>query len=173
MEVTFIQNGKNLAFSYLPMEYFEILSNAYRSNHAARHKLSNFKENGRLISYERQVELYTYFMYGGLDNTPDMVNGMLQEPENFRHDRNCISLEWKTIKLKGCPLKPRELEMIDRMAEDPDKKDEVIAMEMGKALSTYNQQKGDLFRKVGVKSRPALLALAIRQQVAAFFQPSV
>jgi DNA-binding NarL/FixJ family response regulator len=167
LEVQWIQNGKVHSFKKLSPGDFSRLVNAYRSNAEALQHISCRVEEGSFISFKRQVELYTYFMYGGLDGNPDLVNDELQEPENYRHSRNCISLKFKKIKLNGSPLKPREVQMIDLFIEDD--KDDVIAEKMGIAVSTYNQHKKELFTKTGLHTKTAVAVAAVRQRIARTF----
>ncbi|MBW2962280.1 helix-turn-helix transcriptional regulator [Mesonia aestuariivivens] len=162
MEVQFIQNGKTHEFNQLEKKDFMLLANAFNSNKEAQKHINALQHNHQLLSFTRRVELYTYFMYGGLDDTPDIINGELQEPENYRHTLDCFSLNFKTIKLNGSPLKPRELKMLDLFAEDH--KDEVVAQEMGIAISTFNQHKRAFFKKVKVQSKPALMMSAMREK---------
>lgn len=170
MEVQWIQNGRVHSFNELPRGSFAILTNAYNSNRAARKHISSIVDSdGKFISPKRQVEIYAYFMYGGLDDKPDLVDDRLQEPENYRHTRNCLSLNFKNIKLNGCPLKPREVQMIDLFMEDH--KDEVIAARMGIAVSTYNQHKKELFNKTGLDTKTAVAVAAVRQRIARVFNP--
>lgn len=166
-EVQWIQHGKSNAFAALPIKIFRHLANAYTTNTAAKLTFANTPQTD--TSFRRRVELYTYFMYGGCDASPDFVNGELQAPENYRHSENCISLKFKKIKLNGSPLKQRELKMIDLMTEDPDCKDEVIALKMGLATSTYNQHKRELFNKTGIQSKTGIMMAAVRQRVARVF----
>jgi len=167
MEVQYIQNGKVHSFKKLSPEDFSRLVNAYKSNAEAVKHLSCRVENGDFVSLIRQVELYTYFMYGGLDGNPDLVNDKLQESENYRHSRDCISLKFKKIKLNGSPLKPREVQMIDLFIDDD--KDDVIAEKMGIAVSTYNQHKKELFTKTGLHTKTAVSVAAVRQRIARIF----
>ena len=170
MEVQWLQNGHSHTFKELDRQSFAILGNAYNSNAQARAHISHIvDENGRFISYARQVEIYTYFMFGGLDGNPDMVDGELQEPENYRHQEDCPSLAFKKIKLNGSPLKPREIRMIDLMMEDH--LDVVIAEEMGIAIPTYNQHKKELFTKTGTSNKAALMVAAVRNGIARVFKP--
>ena len=163
MEVQFIQNGKTHEFQDLDKKDFTLLANAFNSNKEAQKHINALQHNRQPLSFTRRVELYTYFMYGGLDDTPDIINGDLQEPENYRHSTDCVSLNFKTIKLNGSPLKPRELKMLDLFAEDH--KDEVVAMELGVAVSTFNQHKRTFFRKANVFSKTGLLMSAMRANV--------
>lgn len=165
-EVQWIQNGKSHKFQELPKEIFTILANAYNSNNAAK---MIFKTEKFPISFRRRVELYTYFIYGGCDGVPDFVDGKLQDPENYRHSNDCISLGFKKIKLNGSPLKNREIRMIDLMMQDPDAKDDVLALKMGLATSTYNQHKRELFDKTGIQSKTGIMIAALRQRIARSF----
>lgn len=165
LEVEWLQNGKSHPFYELPRLHFSLLATAYHSNATAKEHLSCRVENSEFISFPRQVELYAYFMYGGLDHRPDIQDGILQDVENYRHQQDCISLNFKKIKLNGSPLKAREITMIDLMSSDEDYKDEVIAMEMGIAVPTYNQHKKELFNKTGINSKPALMIASVRQRV--------
>lgn len=169
--VLWMHKDHTYEFEKLPIGIFKILANAYTCDEGAKRILKVFAENGKLISFRRQVELYTYFMYGGLDDTADIIDGVLQPCENFRHSADCISLGFdkKVIRLNGNALKPRELMMIDLMADDLDPKDEVIAQKMGLAHSTYNQHKRSLFEKSGVHSKHALMWRAARERVARVF----
>jgi len=166
MEVQWMQYGKTHPFSALPQEVATACYNSYASNLKFQEKMRDFKEQGRIISTARAIEIYVYFMFGGLDDTPDYIDGCLQEPENYRHSKDCISLDFKVIKLNGSPLKRREITMIDGMVEDY--KHDVIAMSMGITTSTYNQHKKELFTKTGTQTTVGLLRDALRQGVAIF-----
>jgi len=168
MQVQWLQNGNVHSFEELSAKNYTILANAYNSNAAALQHISCIVEQGSFISFKRQVEIYTYFMYGGLDGNPDLVNDELQEPENYRHSRDCISLKFKKIKLNGSPLKSREVQMIDLFIEDD--KDDVIAEKMGIAVSTYNQHKKELFTKTGLHTKTAVAVAAVRQRIARTFK---
>lgn len=163
-EVQWIQNGHSHSFSELPPRAFMKLVNAYRSNEKAQQVIEPLGG-----SLRRRVELYTYFMFGGLDSTPDMLNGELQQHENFRENAACISLNFKSIRLNGALLKERELRMIDIMVNENDPKDEIVAERMGIAVSTYNQHKTALFHKTGTQTKTSLLLAAMREKATRIF----
>lgn len=165
LTVLWYQHGETHEFNDLDPHTFAILANAYGQDRAARAILSRKTEHGKRISFERQVELYTYFMYGGWDDRPDILDGQLQQCENYRHTRECISLKFdkKQIRLSGSPLKPREIQMLDLIEDDL--KDEVIAREMHIAKSTYDQHARELRDKAGVHSKTALAIKASRQGI--------
>lgn len=170
-EVQFLQNGQVHSFREIKPKDYKVLLNAYRSNKEAVAIIALMTEAGKFISITRQVEIYTYFMYGGLDGRPDLVNNELQEPENYRHKADCISLNFKKIKLNGSPLKRREVQMLDLFLEDH--KDEVIAEKLNISVSTYNQHKKEFFTKTGLHTKTALSVAAVRQRIARIFNPQV
>lgn len=157
-EVKWLQNGHVRDFSELPLAAFITLLNALRKQPGAKKVLKKLSGNTA-----RQVELFTYFCYGGLDNCPDMVNGELKEFENYRHSRDCISLEFKPLKINGRRLKSREIKMIDLFVDDT--KDEFVALDLGITRSTLNQHKRGLFQKAGVFNKPGLMIAAFKQQL--------
>ena len=157
-EVKWLQNGHVHDFSELPPKLYVVLANALNRNENAKKALRT-----QAKELKRQVELFIYYEFGGLDSKPDLVGETLQEPENFRHSRDCISLNFKKLKLDGHPLHEREIKMIDMFTDDA--KDETVAEELGITRSTLNHHKKKLYTKANVFTKPALLMKAFRQQL--------
>lgn len=158
--VLWMQNGCVHYFKDLPKWRYEICQVQYLSDKIALQQLSKLS-----ISTERQVEIYIYHNYGDIDATPDMINGTLQPSENFRETKNCPSLEWdsKWITIDGIALTKRDLTIIDCIKEDlPDK---AIAAKLGITQSTFDFHKRNLYNKVGVNTKTALLTKALLQHV--------
>ena len=123
MEVRFLQNGRTHRFSELKKADLFLLIKAFESDREAVTILKNLQNpdgTPARYGYKRMLELYTYFCYGNLNHTPDIENGVLSQPENYRHRRDCISLQFKhkILHINGQQLKPREITMIDCFAED-------------------------------------------------------
>lgn len=175
--IEWIQNGQSHSFSELSPGNFAILATAFNADASARYILDELlDDNGERLnlSFRRKVELYTYYMYGGLDAIPDLEGDQLAVSENYRHEKNCISLgfDQKKIRLNGVCLKKREIQMIDLM--EMDLKDEVIALEMKLAHSTFNQHKREMFDKTGLRTKTAVMIEAVRQRVIkAFPKPQI
>ena len=114
-EVFFVQNGKTHQFSELPLKYVKQLEQKYKSDTPAQEYLE-----GITPLFHKQLELYTYFLYGDIDTTPDILEGILQEPENFRDSENCPSMlfKHKVLKIKDYILKPREILITDLFKKD-------------------------------------------------------
>ena len=173
MEVEFMQNGRSHSFKDLDKETFRHLANAQNSNKEYQAYIDDYEMKvGARLPYGRKVEIYTYFMYGGCDTKPDVLAGKLQEPENYRHASECPSLNFKTIKLNGSPLKIREVKMLDLMCDVEDFTDEVIAGELNITRSTLNIHKKTMFNKTGTKTKAGLIMAAVRQKIPRFNNPA-
>tara|TARA_R110002167_G_scaffold364968_1_gene588378 strand:+ start:32720 stop:33316 length:597 start_codon:yes stop_codon:yes gene_type:complete len=160
MEVIWFQFGNQHAFSQLPDAYFQLLAEKYKSDVMAVQDI-----RAMAYDYERQIELYTYFIYGDADFTPDIIDGILQPAENFRHCTDCISLQWitKDITINDSPLNTRELTICDGILGNlPDK---VIAHNLGIALSTFDFHKRNLYKKAGVDNKGAFLIKLFNERI--------
>lgn len=159
-QVLWLQNGSNHYFADLPVQYMELLRNEYKKNPAAEEFLSKVT-----TSQARQLELFTFYMYGALDTTPDIKNGILSPSENFRSSRNCPSLRWenKNITINDNVLTPRELFITDMFASNtPDK---AIAVALGISDSYFNDLKAKLYKKAGVNTKASYVIKAMQEQI--------
>ncbi|WP_299012030.1 LuxR C-terminal-related transcriptional regulator [uncultured Polaribacter sp.] len=161
-QVLWLQNGSNHYFSDLPVEHYNLLKTSYLKDHKARRFLEAVSDH-----LPRQVELYTYYMYGEVDSTPDISNGKLAPSENFRDTRNCPSLLWnsKNINIGNHILTPRQLVIVDLIGNNlPDK---AIASVLGVSHKTLDFHKSNLFKAVGVSTKMELLKLSIQHKIIA------
>ena len=165
LKTHWIQNGQSHTWRELPIPLYAVCMNHYNKNEKARAVLGGIEEDGKPVSRDRQLEIYMSLGWGTPDGKPDMINGVLQEMENFRHSRDCMSLRFKQLKIEGKPLKPREIFMLDEMASPADPVDQTIAIAMKIRRSTFNQHSRALRDKAGVASKHALLMKATREGV--------
>ena len=159
-EVLWLQHGCNHYFKDLPQTHFKLLKSAYLKDTKAVLFLSSITD-----SIERQVELYTYYMYGEVDGTADIMDGKLSDSENFRDNQNCPSLLWnsKNINIGKHVLTDRQVFIIDCIAQDlPDK---AIADLMGITPSTLDSHKSKLYKSVGVQTKAALIVTAFNHRI--------
>jgi len=159
-EVLWLQSGNNHYFKDLPTEHFELLKEAYQQDEKAVAFISEISSN----TY-RQVELYTYYMYGELDSSADIENGQLAKSENFRDKSDCPSLLWnsKEITIGDHTLTPRQILIIDLIGTDlPDK---AIADTLGISTKTLDFHKSNLYQAVGVQTKVALMKVAMQHKV--------
>lgn len=159
-KVFWMQNGTTRYFTTLPISHFNTVKKAYLKDHKAVEFISTIHEH-----ITDQVELYTYYMFGDLDSTPDIENGKLSRSENFRDSENCPSLLWesKQMTIDNYILTPRDLVMIDMMAQDY--KDAVIAQAIGICHSHFDTVKRNLFTHTNTQTKTALMLKAQAQKV--------
>lgn len=161
-QVIWLQNGCSHYFYDLPIKYFNLLKKAYLKDHKAQRFLTEVADD-----LSRQIELFTYYVWGELDNEPDIKDGKLSSSENFRDHQNCPSLLWnsKNINIGSHVLTPRQLVIIDLMAKDlPDKS---IAQILGIAHKTLDNHKQKLFKALGVNTKYAVLKLSYQNKIVA------
>lgn len=170
--IIWLQHGAAHRFEDLSNKNYLIVQKYYLTDKGAIQYFHRYREQGLPISFRRKVELYIYYMCGELDSTPDLVDGVLNFSENFRESKNCPSLKFdkKFITIGGVRLTSREIRMIDFMKEDlPDK---AIAASLqnrdgstGITESTYNFHRHNLYQKVGVQTKTALLQKANEERI--------
>jgi DNA-binding CsgD family transcriptional regulator len=159
-KVVFLCAGQTHYFSDLPLKDFNLIKSAYLKDHNAVSFISKIHED-----LKDQIEFYTYHIWGDLDSIPDIENGVLSDSENFRDQKNCPSLLWnsKTMKIDNYILNPRELSMIDMMAQDY--KDIVIAGALHISVSHYDGLKRKLFKATNTQTKTSLVLKAKDQKV--------
>lgn len=164
--VIWLQNGTAHAFENLPSKIFKLLKDdLYECEDAVKEIKRFFKQKNIPVTLSNMVELYTYLMYGDLDNTPDVINGVLQPSENFRASANCISLAFKkkTIQINGYILNKRQLTILDGIVAGlPDK---AIAHNLGITQPTLDFHKNKLFKGINVSCKIDAAVTAIRTNV--------
>ena len=159
-KVLWLQNGSNHYFTDLPADHYNLVKTEYlKTPNAVKFCSAIYKKE------KDQVELFTYYMYGDLDNTPDIKKGVLSASENFRDKKDCPSLLWnsKNITIDRYILTPRDLVMIDMMADDFI--DTAIADAIHVSVSYYDQLKRNLFNYTNTHSKTALVLKAKEQNV--------
>lgn len=159
-QVLWLQHGCARYFTDLPVKYFNLLKSKYLKDFKAQRFLRKVTDD-----FNRQVELFTYYMYGDLDSQPDIQNGELSESENFRDNRNCPSLLWesKNINIGRFVLSPRHLVIVDLIARDL--ADKAIASALNISIKTLDFHKNTMFRALKVNTKTALLKKAIQHKV--------
>lgn len=162
--VIWLKEGQAHPFGELPKSHLNALLELYLSDEEATKILPRWYPNDAR-NMLRMVELYTYYMYGQLDSSPDIKNGKLQTCENFRETTDCISLRFKHkyINIGGVHLSPRDLQIIDDIYQDlPDK---MIADRLGIAQSTLDFHKRNLFNLIGASTKTDALKISFKHQV--------
>lgn len=162
--VIWLQRGHSNTFENLPEHLYSALEELFLTDHEAVKILPNWFPEAA-DSLPRLVEIYTYYMYGDLDTKADVIDGKLQHCENFRDGKNCISLQFKfkDIDVNGLALHQRDIIALDAFAEGiPDK---TIAHMLNITLPTFDFHKRNLFKKLGVNSKPEAVAKAYQHHI--------
>jgi DNA-binding CsgD family transcriptional regulator len=156
-----IQNGATHYFTDLPVAHYLLIKEEYYKWPKATAFISNVFPN----SEKKQIELFAMYMYGDLDSTPDIKNGVLAPPENFRESRNCPSMFWdcKSMTIADYKLSHRQVLIIDLMSDDVPNKG--IAATLGIQSTTLDFHIHKLFAAFGIRTRTALVILALQHKV--------
>jgi len=158
--VQYLQAGQVHYFGDLAPKYYVLL---HAKLYADKPALEYFRQFD--IKEVRKVELYTYFLYGSLDHKPDIINGVLQPSENFRHTSLCPSLKFsgKDITIDGVRLTLRDLTIIDMSARECG--DYEIAQALGITESTLGFHKKQLFTKTRTQCKIGLVAKSFLNKI--------
>ncbi|MFC0605924.1 helix-turn-helix transcriptional regulator [Winogradskyella pulchriflava] len=162
--VVWFQFGNAHTWSELPKKYYKACEELFLTDIEAVRILPNhYKDLAHNVN--RLTELYIYHMYGGCDQSPDMIDGVLQPCENFRETKDCLSLEFdnKYIDINGIHLSQRDLKILDMAMENmPDK---LIAHHLGITLSTFDFHKKNLFKKLGIDSKVSFVIHGLKNHI--------
>lgn len=159
-EVIWFQYGNQHSFKTLPIQYIKQLTAMYVKDTKAVLDLSELQ-----VPFLRQLELFTYYIYGDADFSPDIVDGKLQAAENYRHTTNCISLQWasKKLTINSIPLNKREIIICDCLLANYT--DKLTAHTLGITLSTLDFHKRNLYKKAKVDNKAAFILKIINERI--------
>lgn len=164
--VQFLQAGRVHYFEELSPKNFQLLQKELYYDDPAQAYFKNLQlETGNPLPHIRKVELYTYYLFGDLDHTPDIKDGILQRSENFRDTFFCPSLQFsrKDINMDDYVLTERDLVIIQMSALGI--KDEAIAEELSIAVKTLDSHKTKLFKNTGTQSKLDLITKAYQNKI--------
>lgn len=164
MTVYWMRMGNTHEFKFLDHKIYTKLETLFLSDQDAVKILTKHYDSDA-HNLRRLVEIYTCYMYGDHDSNPDVIEGELQTCENFRQEKDCLSLSFKNkfIDIDGVHLTRRDLNILDDIVEGlPDK---MIAHKMGLHIGTYDFHKRNLFKKLKVDSKVALAVKTLKNNV--------
>jgi DNA-binding CsgD family transcriptional regulator len=155
-----LQNGNTHYFKDLPSYYYNLVKEEYLKNERAVAFISSIHKE-----LKDQVNLFVYYIWGDLDETPDIKEGVLSDSENFRDRRDCPSLLWnkKNLSIDNYILTPRDIVIIDLLSDDLI--DAAIADAIDVSHSHFDTLKRKLFNYTNTNSKPALLLKAQSQNI--------
>ena len=158
--VIVLQAGQAKPFKDLEPKYYALIKEALENDLGAQEYF-----RGKNYPEERKVELYTYFMWGDLDHTPDISGGALQPSENFRDNSECPSMNFdgKHFQIDGQDLTKRDMIIIDMSARECT--DFEIADRLNIAIKTLDSHKSKLLKKLGCGSKLGIVSKSYRQHL--------
>ncbi|WP_300434039.1 LuxR C-terminal-related transcriptional regulator [Christiangramia sp.] len=159
--VVFLQNGSVKPFKNLQNDYLQLILDSFNGDEGSRPYFE-----GLDVPLLRKLEIYTYYMWGDLDHTPDIINGVLQPSENFRDCTNCPSIKFsnKEFTVHDEVLNERDLTIIDMSLKE--ETDIAIASRLNIAVKTLDSYKTKLFKKMGgVQSKIGLVSASYQHRL--------
>lgn len=159
-QVYFFQNGKTLDFKELHPAYKRQLLERLLEDPVAMKQLGH-------LGYTKALKRFAFCHYGSLDNIPDFCkDGKLGPSDNFRCSDNCTCLNWKSKNItadKDVSITHKQLQIIDLLYEGyPDK---AIADKLNVALSTVNNHKTAIMKKLNAQSKVDIITKAINLNI--------
>jgi len=159
-EVFFFRNGETKSFKDLPETYKRQLLQKLLKDPIARKQLGH-------LGYTEALKKFAFCHYGSLDNVPDFcADGQLGPSDNFRCSDNCACLAWKSKQIHtedGKHITPKQLQIIDHIRRGfPDK---LIAHKLGIAISTLDNHKTAIMKKLNAFSKVDIITKSINQNI--------
>jgi DNA-binding CsgD family transcriptional regulator len=159
-----IHCGKVVDVNELPEEILEVILNDIKKDSKASKALD---EMG-LISEESRIEQFLLCRFGGFDNTPDMVDGVLGAGEywpcpnrgNCPHEFRLCS---PVIGTTGDALSGREVEILQLLAAD--NSDKMIAANLNISEKTVEAHLAKIRAKTGASTSKGLVRFAIEKNL--------
>lgn len=155
----FFNNGAVNPITHLPFSIVDLLNKEIEKNPEAKailmewHPDSEFKQMAQLIECR----------FSGLDFTPDVKEGVLQEAEYWECPKrgNCAGegILCKSFELNGHVFNKTEIKLIQLSTTD--KTNEVIADELDLPLGTFHKMKQSIHQNLGnVQTKQRLTQIA-------------
>lgn len=159
-EVYFLHDGKTQDFSQMPQKFKRMLLKKLLGDPIAREQLGH-------LGYTEALKRFAFCHYGSLDNVPDICsNGHLGPTDNFRCSDNCMCMSWKSKQIHtqdGQSITKKQLQIIDHIRKGfPDK---LIAHKLGIAISTLDNHKTAIMKKLHAFSRVDIITKSINQNI--------
>lgn len=145
--VKVISSGTVKGFKDIPMPIYQILKEAKDQDNEASKVLKSWYPESELL----QLEKFSECRFGGLDFTPDIINGKLQDGEYhdcpFRGRCEGEGKVCKSLKYNGNILTNQDIELLRLIATNDT--NEVIAEKLDISFGQFHKVKQSLYLKLG------------------------
>lgn len=142
-----INNGSVVNFSEVPKTVREIVQKTIKAEPKANAILEEWFPNDEL----KQHQKFTECRLGGLDFTPDIINGKLQESEYhdcpLRGQCKAEGILCKALNYKGHTLTHQDIQLMRLLATNDT--NEVIAEKLNISYGQFHKVKKSLYIKLG------------------------
>lgn len=142
-----IQNGSIKDLSELPLESLELLKNAIKDDREVNLALHDLHPTSKF----KRIEQFITCRFGGLDFSPDILEGKLQDGEYWEcPKRGSCPHKGTLCKLpvvKGERLTNQDVHLLQLLSTE--KTNQAIASDMEMAEGTFHQVKKYLYKKIG------------------------
>jgi DNA-binding CsgD family transcriptional regulator len=157
-ETKFIQHGKVLPFSQIPLATIKLLDEAIHADININLELHDMHP----VSNLKRIEQFARCRFGGLDFVGDIVDGKLQEGE-YHECPNRVSCKSNGILCKlpdynGVKLSSLDIRLIQQLSTS--KTIEAIIYEMDLRPGTFHKIHNILYSKLGVQTRQEVTKIA-------------
>lgn len=159
-DLKYVSDGKLKPFEEAPTSVILLLQEAIEKEPQSKAILMDWFPNSEF----NQLKKFASCRLGGLDLTPDIVNGELQKGE-YWHCPNQGSCPGEGIvclapTINGHELSKTEIELIKQSTTN--KTNEAIADNMGLPLGTFHKMKNTLHKKLGnIQTKQCMTKIAI------------
>lgn len=147
----------------LPTDFIEVLKKEMFSSPATVQAL----ELSGFTTLEKQLEKFAECKFGGYDFTADYADGQFSESEyhecGFRGECPMEGIVCGFFKINGHIITPFEIKMIQILSSEDTLP--VVAEKLKVCMNTLETKKQKLYEKMGVLSRPRLVAIAYNFQI--------
>lgn len=159
--IKMLYNGSIKDFIETPPIILDIIKNEINSNPDVKSELERLYPNSEIF----QIHKFIKCRFGGLDHTPDILNGKLQASEywNCPIRKNCVSkgILCKKASYHGIELEWTDLELMKLLTTD--KTNEVIAEELKIPFGSLHSKKKRIYEifKISTKQELTIICLLL------------
>lgn len=146
-DLKFVNNGQLKPFVEAPFNVISMLKEAIENNPEAKTILMDWFPDSNFL----QLKKYVSCRFGGLDFSPDIIDGELQKGEywNCPERGKCPgeNILCSSPIVNGYPLSNLEIKLTQLLTTD--QTNETIATGLGLPLGTFHKLKKELYEKFG------------------------
>lgn len=159
--IKMLYNGGIKDFIEMPPIIIDIIKKEINSNPDVKSELERLHPDSEIL----QLHKFIKCRFGGLDHTPDILNGKLQDSEYWSCPirENCVSkgILCKKASYQGTELDWTDLELMKLLTTD--KTNEVIAAELNIPLGSFHSKKKRIYEifKISTKQEITIICMLL------------